>query len=208
MKTIKQIIITILLCISHNTESIAQNLNFRPATQRDSLLISIAKEVILKYGPDYYREYQQPIISKEVFPPRGELNPDGIHAERTYYHITFLYDKTEEKLEWDYAAYVRIWEDTGGLYCAMFGNGYGRVIPEGMDWRNDTTIPPVPYQEAIVPLYNINNPDPNQEPVNKDELIRKGWAKRSDGKWVKSGPDVPPASAQIVIKRAQEEMRR
>jgi len=61
-----------------------------------------------------------------------------------------------------------------------------------MDWRNDMTIEPVPYQDGTRPIFNIYNSDPNQDPVNKDEIISRGWGKNSDGKWVKVRPDVPP----------------
>jgi len=99
----------------------------------------------------------------------------------------------EETLECDYAAKVSIWEDTGHPVSVIFGNNWGRPIPEGMDWRNDTTIESIPYQAAaLVPLYDINNPDPNQEPVNKAELIQKGYVEDSDGRWTKTTPDVPP----------------
>jgi len=179
MKLTKQIMIIILLFVSYNN-AMAQNLDRLPQPKRDSILISIAKEVILKYGPDYYREYAKPIIKRS-------------NTDRAAYEVTFLYDKTEETLEWDYAAKVFIWADTGNPGSVFFGNGFGRGIPEGREWLTDTTISPVPYQESVVPLYDINNHDPNQEPVNKDELIRKGWEKRGDrGEWVKTRPDVPP----------------
>jgi len=47
-------------------------------------------------------------------------------------------------------------------------------------------------KEAIVPLYKILNSEPIQDSINKDELLQRGWTKGSDGKWVKTGPDVPP----------------
>ena len=239
MKAIKQIFFIILLCVSYNN-AIAQNLGLMPGAKRDSLLIAIAKEAIMKYGPDYYRGDFPPVIERHTVPPKGEINKTGENAGRVSYWVTFLYDKTEETLEWDYAARVTIWEDTGYPTVVMFGNGIGTVVPKG-DWRNDTTIEPIAYQESTRPIYGIvqiviqdtvstreqteeyakklaaSNPNnivrilPDEligkeeqieeftkqlrssaEPINKDELIRKGWVKQSDGEWVKTTPDVPP----------------
>ena len=210
MRTIKQIFFIILLCISYNT-TIAQNLSSMPVVKRDSLLISIAIEVVLKYGPDYYREYSKPIIERQTVPQKGEINPSGVNASRVSYRVTFPYDKAEETLEWDYAAKVQIWADTGNPTGVDFGNGIGIGFQEGSDWRN-VTIEPISYQEATRPIYGILTIEvpesiigeqareeyiqqalkKDREPLNKDELIRKGWVKQSDGQWVKTTPDVPP----------------
>ena len=209
MKLIKKLFFIILLVVSYNT-SIAQNLDSMPVDKRDSIIISISKEIILKYGSDYYREYSLPMIERSMVPLRGESNPSGINAGRVAYVVTFLYDKTEETLEWDYTAKVSIWADTGNPCNVMFGNGFAKGITEGADWRNDTKIEPVPYQESIVPLYDINNPDTNQEPRNKDELIRKGYERKMvEGReqWERTRPDTPPAEAQRVIRQAKEDMR-
>ena len=228
MKTKNQILLIILLCVSYNT-AIAQNLSFMPDVKRDSLLISIAKEVILKYGPDYYREYKQPVISYKQYPSVGKINDKRFTmlADRYYYVVTYLYDKTEETLEWDYAAEVRIWEDTGNPSGVMFGNGIGTIVTKE-DWRNDTTIEPIAYQDATAPrIYVITIEVPEHivgekereeyikqaeknatpEPANKDELIRNGWVRESDGRWVRTRPEAPPASAQIIIQREIAKMK-
>ena len=230
MKTIHKNIFIVLLCVSYHAVT-AQNLDSMPSSKRDSILISIAKEAILKYGPDYYREYAKPIIERNIISLKGEMNPTGINAGRISYQLTYLYDKTEETLEWDYAAKVSIWADTWHPSRVQIGTGFIRIIPEDIDWRNDTSIEPFLYQESIVPIYgfiSIEIPDSitdeqareeyfqkafkekesNQEPVNKDLLIRKGWEKGSDGEWVKTRPDTPPAEVVKVIERAKEEVRR
>ena len=195
MKTIIKIFFIILLCVS-NYSAKAQSLNSMPEAKRNSLLISIAKEAILKFGPDYYREYKEPKISYKQYPPADPKTDKRFvnWDDRYYYEVEFYYDPAEETLEWGFAAKVRIWADTGDLHTAFFGNGYGRSIEEGMDWRNDKTLEIVPYQESITPLYDINNPDPNQEPVNKDVLLKKGYVKDPDkpDRWIKTTPDVPP----------------
>ena len=226
MKTIKQIFLIILLGIGYNT-TMAQNLSFMPIAKRDSLLISIAKEVVLRYGPDYYREYSKPIIEKSTIPMKGELNPTGENSGRVSYRVTFLYDKMEETLEWDYAAKVSIWGDTGYPSWVMFGNGIGTTVPKE-NWRNDTTIEPIAYQDATAPrIYAITIEVPEHivgekereeyikqaeknaipEPANKDELIRNGWVRQSDGRWVRTRPEAPPASAQRVIQREIAKMK-
>ena len=163
----------------------------------------MSKEAVLKYGPDYYREYKPPVISRDIFPPKGKQNPKGIHAERPYYEVISLYDKTEEQLEWNYASMVRIWADTGKLHLVIFGNGIGPNFPED-GLQSDRELEPIRYQDATRPVYEPNNP----EPVNKERLLRKGWVKNSDGQWEKTRPDVIPAKAQRVIERAKEDMRR
>jgi hypothetical protein len=109
-----------------------------PIAQRDSLLISIAKEAVLvyKHGPSYYREYKEPIIERGQIPQEGILNLGGYYPERYFYVVTFPYDSMEEASEWDSATRVGIWEDTGRAEYADFGNGYGWELPEAV-------IPPI-----------------------------------------------------------------
>ncbi|MDR1170817.1 MAG: hypothetical protein LBL24_00025 [Bacteroidales bacterium] len=171
----------------------AQNLDRMKKNKRESQMIVVAKEIVMKYGPDYYRKYKRPVVERHQVPPKGELNPTGEGAGRIFYQVIFLYDKTQESLEHDFAARVTFQEDTGKPTGMFFGNGWGRKLPE--NWR-DETVPVTeqnPYQEVqLFPIYDYDNPDPNQEPKNKDELIRKGYERRERGQWVKTRPDVPP----------------
>jgi len=187
----KQLILILMLCFSYHAAMMSQNLDSMSVAKRDSLLIATAKEAVLKYGPDYYREYIPPVISKGKYPPKGPNNSDGKNAGRDYYQVTFLYDKAEEELSCDFAAKVRIWANTGCLYDVIFSNGWGREPKEGSDWRNDTSIKPVRYeQKRVFPIYDYN--DPNRRIKNLDELKQKGYVEQSDGQWVKTTPDVPP----------------
>ena len=195
MKTINKIIVIVLLSVSCAFVTSAQNLNSMPVAQRDSFLISLAKEAVLKFGPDYYREYKQPIVSYEQFPSADKINDKRFikDADRYYYVVTFLYDPAEETLEFGYAAKVNIWADNGTLWGVSFGNGFGKGA--SADWRNDTTIEPMPYYAArISPDYDFNNPDPNQDPKNKELLIKEGYVRSttSPWSWSKTTPDVPP----------------
>ena len=190
----------------------AQNLDRMPKNKRDSLLIAVAKEVVLKFGPDYYREVSKPIVERTTIPGGTTI----------YFEVFFLYDKTEERLDMDFAAQVRFRDDTGKPVYICLGNGTRGQLPK--DWRN-TTIEPIPYEAygAIKPVYpafeivsilipehieeqgeqaikeyaerevaikRAANVDP--DPINKEELIRKGWIKNSNGEWVNTRPDVPP----------------
>ena len=164
----------------------------------------------MTYGPDYYREYREPIIERGQIPPKGELNPDGEYAERYFYLVTFLYDRTQETLTLDFAAQVVIWEDTGEPRGLGFGNGVGVNIGTSSSLRGGNVGEPafvIPFQLAIYPVWDFNNPDPDQVPLNIDELIRHGRVRDEYGFWVRTRPDTPPVEAQRVIRRAQEEMR-
>ena len=197
---------TALLCISCGAVT-AQNLSSMRASQRNALLISIAKETVLIFGPDYYREYGEPIIRRMQTPPQGALNPGGENAGRYFYTVTFLYDRTHEMFYSSFAAQVAIWEDTGKPAAVTFGNGFFFGLPEHRTW-NVGEVEPMPFQRAMpFPDYDFSNPDPNQVPRNIDELTRHGLVRDEYGNWVRTRPDEPPAEAQRVIRRAQEELR-
>lgn len=143
MRTIKNSITTIILLISYNVICLSQNLDLLPQAQRDSILISISKEVVLKYGPGYYREYKEPLIERKLIGKNGHR--DGVDANRPYYKITSYYDPKKEALEWGYASRVYVWADTGKPHFVSFGNGNGLRIPE-IELREGEEIRQVPYQ--------------------------------------------------------------
>jgi len=209
MKNIKRIIIIIFIYTSCFTVVVAQDLRKMPEIQRNAVLISIAREAVLLYGPDYYREVYEPIVErKEICLGCGY-----------YYFVTFPYDKTKETLI-GYAAEVQICENTGRPLGIMFGNGLGtRLLEEWGDWRNgppahvgvhkyQDMTKPIYYNdgiiEIIIPQSIANDPEKREayyqqellkydrEPLNKEQLLQRGWEKRSDGQWVKTRPDVPP----------------
>ena len=197
---------SIILLASNTLVLTAQQLDKMSARQRETYLIATAKEIIMKYGPDYYREYKPPVVKRFQVPPKGDLNPSGENAGRVLYNVLLLYNKEEEQLGHDFAASVDFWENNGKPYTVFFGNGWGFMISD--NWRTDTTTEQNPYQEIeVLPVYDLSNPDPNQEPKNKDELIRKGYEKRGErGEWVKTRSDLPPAEAQRVIRQAKDDM--
>jgi hypothetical protein len=139
-----------LMCLAvllSSTTAMSQNLDSIPKAKRDSILIAVAKEVVLTYGPGYYREYKEPVIKRFVY-PKDDVD-GGKNTGRICYSVVFLYDKTKEQLELDAAAGVGIWADTGKPFSVRFGNGWGKFIPE-TGLRSGEVIVPVPYQQREV----------------------------------------------------------
>lgn len=213
---INRIFLIISICMNCFLVTNSQNLRILSSSKQDSL-ITLSKELILRFGPDYYREYKKPEISFEQFPSIRKIADQRLIklADRYFYRVTFPYDMTQETFECPYAAQVDIWADTFEPSRVMFGCGIGISLLDIKDWRNDNTIEPIEYQEiSISPIYDysISVPDslyekPEEqieeyrrkffelnppEPTNKDELIKRGWEKRSDGEWVKVRSDIPP----------------
>ena len=141
-----QRILSILLFLTIYITLCAQNLDNLPTEKRDSLLKAKSKEIILRYGPGYYREYKAPTIERIVVPP-SETNPEGINVGRAYYMITYWYDKTKERLEEDFAAIVRIWADTGEPAAVLFGCNYGYIL-DRKKTRSSKEQPPSPYVQS------------------------------------------------------------
>lgn len=121
--------IIFLLCFLYSFTFYAQPLNLKgmDSKERNAYLVKKAKEVIMNFGPDYYREYKEPEISDlKVFSdendPRQEIrNIIG----REYYSVIIPYDKNKEFLEWSYAAEVGIWADDGEPMLVIFGCNKG-----------------------------------------------------------------------------------
>ena len=200
MKTVYKKTLSILIFTGSIFMANSQNLNSLPQAQRDSILISVAKEAVLRYGPGYYREDKEPIIKREQV-PQGAIGLTGDNAGRIYYSVTFLYDTTKERLDWDFAAIVGIWEDTGKPLLVRFGEGILRFISEN-EWENDAVIEQTPYQECVFAIPDLDHPE-KKEPKNIDELRRKGYEER-DGQWVKTKKDVPP-NVDLLKRKGYEE---
>jgi hypothetical protein len=182
----------------------SQNLDSLPQSQRDSILISTAKEAVLRYGPGYYREYKEPVIERVQTPPKGTLNPTGENAGRICYRVTFLYDTVKERLGHDFAAIVLVWEDIGKPYIVSFPTGYGRFISED-EWASNAVVEQTPYQTMIFPIYDWQNHPEKKEPVNIDELRRKGYEEVDGGQWVQTKREVPP-NIDILKREGYEEI--
>ena len=99
------------------------------SVKRYEYLVKLAREVVLNFGPGYYRDNMNPTISDlRVFSDSSlvERFPEAKrNLGRKYYTVTIPYDHAQEQLEWGYAANVEIWEDDGEPKSVMFGHGLG-----------------------------------------------------------------------------------
>ena len=223
MKAIYKIMTVMVLCVSCSTVSMAQDLRSMPVAQRDSLLISIAKKTVLTYGPDWYREYRDPVIERHQIqpPPNVPTHPEWNYKGRYFYRVTFLIDQTQERVESDFAARVSIWEDTGEPYSVWFGSNTGFILPivspviiDGITLRAEGEIPRIRYStvDSIRPIWNLREMELGIDSVpavtNREELLRNGFEEDSFGRWRRTSPRVcvPPEEAQVVIRRALEEL--
>ena len=132
----KRILITLSALLLSMTAGYAQKNIFEkmPPNQRDSILIETTTKALLKYAPDYYREYKKPeIILKKTFPNKS--------SGRLFYEVTFLYDPQKEKYLFDYIAKVYIWADNGKAFIIKFMNEW-RLHIEELEKKGDSTIMP------------------------------------------------------------------
>jgi hypothetical protein len=151
MKRLNKIMLLALIFTGYTIITRSQNLDSIPKVKRDSILIARAKEVVLTYGPDYYREYKKPVIERSTVPPKGSINTTGKNAGRGLYSVIFLYDKTKELLAEKYAATVNIWADTGKPAAICFGNGIGLSIGTAQNRKEAKEAAPIPYQPLPPP---------------------------------------------------------
>lgn len=148
-----------------------KNLEHLPAKERDSILMAVAKEVILIYGPDYYRNHELPKISNFIW--QNSYHPK--HNGRKLYCLQYPQDTTKEELHAGYAVSVAIWADTHEVFEIFFGNGKYYNL-DGIDYRN-TKIKKNPYEQKkdMKPIiiyvnqpYNIDSPYYDD---NRDSLL-------------------------------------
>ena len=133
------------------------------SVKRNEYLMKLAREVVLNFGPDYYRDNMNPTISDlRVFSDSSmvERFPEAQqNLGRKYYVVTIPYDHAQEQLEWDYAAKVEIWEDDGEPKGVMFGCnlGYHFTFTSYREWvkmgikRGEI----MPYQHYTIKPENI-----------------------------------------------------
>lgn len=94
--------------------------------ERKDYLISLSEDVIRMFGPGYYRENVDVVVTEEVFDTDDKRRKISRNIGREYYEVTYSYDKSREVLDFDFSAKVRVWKDTGEPLEVIFGNGYGR----------------------------------------------------------------------------------
>jgi hypothetical protein len=209
MKRVNKIVLLVIVLTGYTSVVLSQNLDLMPQAQRDSILIAKAKEMVLKYGPEYYREYKSPVIDWVITPPKGETNITGENAGRKVYIVIFLYDSTIETLEAEYAAWVAIWADTGNPYSILFGNCIGLDVESlERDIKKQKSTPQIRYQQSGVKRIRYETqegvPVDKANPKNIDELKRRGYEYK-DGEWIKTRKDVPP-NIDILKREGYEEV--
>ena len=123
----KYLVIFLMIICPLLVQGQVQNLDRLSQAQRDSILVAIAKDAILKYGPDYYDEVKStPVITRYVVTKEDEEIglSSGYRAGRIRYNVGYLREKEyRERCPWcnPYLVIISIWEDTGLLSGVMFG---------------------------------------------------------------------------------------
>ena len=157
-----KILLALLFSISSCMGIFAQNIDLGKLEEekRNEYLIQIGKDVTKQFGPGYYREYKQPVISMAEKFYSDDKRPEIVNnIGREYYTITFLYDKSKETLDFDFASEVKIWKDTGEPFEVIFGNGYGKnflfISYKQLKTIGVEPMDQIPYQQIAIPNTNI-----------------------------------------------------
>ena len=98
-------------------------------SQKD-VLITTATNVANTFGPAYVPFFKDAEISELRIFQKDDYGDKKRKIRkqigRAYYEVTFSYDTTAVRFAFNYAAKVRIREDTGEPLDVIFGNGMGR----------------------------------------------------------------------------------
>lgn len=146
----KVTVLLLLMCFSVSFHAQTIDLSKMSVKQRDEYLINLSREVVMNFGPDYYREYKMPTVSEvKVFHDSTNHRPEILrNIGRKYYRVTYLYDKAKELFACNYAAQVDIWADDGEPKNVQFGSGwriefaghpYRKWVKEGI--KNNEKVP-------------------------------------------------------------------
>lgn len=132
MKKIRLILLAAIcsLVFYHTAFSMTKDTVMMDSTTKiklDKKLIKMAKEVVLKHGPGYYREYKEPIIKYErVSDSTRDLftSQKLENMGRIYYTVEYPYNEKEELFNNGYSAIVYFWEDLT-IFNVLFGHNVG-----------------------------------------------------------------------------------
>ncbi len=131
----KKIILFALILLWFSPHSYAQKTDLRKmgSVQRNEYLVKLAKEVVMNFGPDYYREDLIPNVSKEPKELRVGYSRAQKYVGKKYYTVTF---RDREGYPW---SSVDIWEKTGEPMGITFdgGSGYNFLFRSYRDWIKD-----------------------------------------------------------------------
>lgn len=102
----------------------------RSDTCQKDVLITTATNVANTFGSAYVPFFKDAEISELRIFQKDDYGDKKRKIRkqigRAYYEVTFTYDTTAVRFAFNYAAKVRIWEDTGEPLDVIFGNGMGR----------------------------------------------------------------------------------
>ena len=123
----KHLIVLFASIFGYTILSLAQNLDSITPQLRDSMLMEISRITVQRYGPDYFRDYIKPEITRKIYPPNMI---DAENTNRPYYLVSFFYDPEIEDVvfRWDFAYTVSVWADNAQPLTVMFANGIGQIV--------------------------------------------------------------------------------
>ena len=126
-----KVIFLLSLTIFYINTSFAQNTNLSKLTDkaRNKYLLELAKEVVLNFGPDWYKD-KGPFVTEisgiQVYENKAYDLPEIIKCNgRHYYTVIYRYKKYRNLPKWHFAFKVSIWEDDGVPKDILFGNDEG-----------------------------------------------------------------------------------
>ena len=145
----------------------AENLDSLSTEKRNKKLIKMAKEVVLRHGPDYYRDYKPPVIKSLIVSDKSgdlRINLRKKYKDRSYYTVEYPYDLKEEVFGSFYSAKVYVWGDTGKVFYIVFGGGFGIQNYDTLTEKEKRQIKTVQHRKRR-PLKHVRDTfrDPNGE---------------------------------------------
>lgn len=111
----KKLILSLLLIgCSIIVNAQIKNLDKLPQAKRDSILLEIARQTVLKYAPDYYNDINnQPPLIKKIIMPTGDKDAGRVRFVVRFLYEKEFYDKYPNADCVSDLGDVSIWEDTG-----------------------------------------------------------------------------------------------
>jgi len=144
----KKFVLLFSFLVSFVLTSYSQNLDSIPKSKRNSLLKSMATAIVMKHGPEYYRDKIK--IDRLIMSYHPDMPEcDKQHIGKPIYRVTFLYDNRKERFEMKYAAMVSFWGITGKPRAVSFGNGIGLSFDIPADKNQDfkNSYDPLPLKK-------------------------------------------------------------
>ncbi len=111
---------------------------------RETFIIAKARQLVLSYGPAYYRDYKKPVIEEIVYEQAGE---EDFGKKR--YIVKFPYDPSKEKLSGEFSAVVVFMENGTTCSVSFGGSTISLMYPphfedlKGVDQRLKTDYQPL-----------------------------------------------------------------